>query len=306
MLRSELDSVLACLDDGQRRVFRYFDGAYAPLLLARAVGEAAATVSDLKRSRFGRLLKSDLVQATLARCGDGRVSALRLVSCWPAQPTAYRLSLGAWGADGRRQAWRQTTRAGWNLVLRLEFDAGHDRRFRKLLGAGQRGRFTCDLHPVSSSRNTLSWARLDLDLHTGEALIEELQTDWVRMAQGHREYVCRGEAPSVEHWGLLRYVDDVLAPHAATWDQATLMATVEFLVDEVGIRDLWMHTWSGGNRLKSLTCPGSQPPRSLYSSLPRRFCFRKTERAPAFLREDRRWLRRVRRDGPLSFWRLEL
>ena len=304
MLRSELESVRACLDDGQRRIYRYFEDAYAPLLLARAVGEAGASVADLKRSPFHRLLGAAPVKSALARAGGGVVSAMQLTSCWPARPAAYRVSLGAWGDDGPRISWRQTTRAGWNLVLRLEFDSGHDRRHCRLLGPEQRGRFTCDYHPVSRTRNTLAWARLDLDLDTGEVLIEELQTDWVRMAVGARREVAEGGGAGEDEAGLVRYVDDVLAPHVGLWDQAILMATIDFIVDELGIRDIWMHTWAGGNRLKALDAPGSQPPRSLYSKLPRRFCFRKTEQHPRFLREDPRCRRRIRRAGAVAFWRL--
>lgn len=35
-------------------------------------------------------------------------------------------------------------------------------------------------HPVSRQRNTLAWARLDLDLNSATALIEEIQSDWIR------------------------------------------------------------------------------------------------------------------------------
>ena len=38
-------------------------------------------------------------------------------------------------------------------------------------------------HPVrQDGRHTLAWARMDVDLDAGEALIEEIQSDWIREA----------------------------------------------------------------------------------------------------------------------------
>ena len=73
-----------------------------------------------------------------------------------------------------------------------------------------------------------------------------------------------------------------------------LSATLFFIVEELGIRDIWYHSWDTGNLLKGIS-GRSLPPRSLYTRLPRRFCFSETEAMPGLLqcRQTRRRLRRM-------------
>ncbi len=40
-------------------------------------------------------------------------------------------------------------------------------------------------HPIHKTRNSIAWARIDLDYLTGEVLIEEIQNDWLRQAKRH-------------------------------------------------------------------------------------------------------------------------
>ena len=95
--------------------------------------------------------------------------------------------------------------------------------------------------------------------------------------------------------------------HKRVWDEAALAAAIELLVREVGIREIYCHTWDGGRLLKGM--PKEIPPRSVYEKLPRRFCFEKVHRAPRFLRREpgHRFRRRLahvaRRCG---FWFLNL
>lgn len=89
------------------------------------------------------------------------------------------------------------------------------------------------------------------------------------------------------------------------WDQAILSATLFFLVEELGIRDIWYHQWETGNLLKAMDRRWLSP-RSLYTRLPKRFCFREHLGLPRLL-DDRRTARRLRRArAEPRFYRLTL
>jgi hypothetical protein len=51
--------------------------------------------------------------------------------------------------------------------------------------------------------------------------------------------------------------------------------------EEIGIGKIYYHTFNFGCRIKRIA--GSKPPVSLYTKLPDRFCFKKTNQAPGFL-----------------------
>jgi hypothetical protein len=56
----------------------------------------------------------------------------------------------------------------------------------------------------------------------------------------------------------------------------------------LGLHRIYYHTWESGNRLKYLEDKSwGQPPRSLYTALPKRFCFDTTHEAPGFLLKGR-------------------
>ncbi len=162
-------------------------------------------------------------------------------------------------------------------------------------------------------RKTLAWARLDVDMESGECLIEEIQTDWVREAkeESMRLNRCRhckkaGRFPKCKGYReALTYLDETLVPYATIWDQAMLSATLYFLIEELGVRDIWYHDWETGNALKGLYGRWL-PPRSLYSNFPRRFCFRREQTIPGILR-SRRTTRRLHRSKLQPyFYRLPL
>jgi hypothetical protein len=162
-------------------------------------------------------------------------------------------------------------------------------------------------------RETLAWARLDVDLERDEVLIEEVQSDWVRdVAWLQRwlsrcdteEHVMRCYAFETTAASARRYLQHV-EPLLKEWSQAMLAATVNFINRELGLKRIWYHSWEVGNYLKRIK-GDSLPPRSLYTALPRQFCFEKTERLPGML-SDRRTIKRLRRGkiAPL-FYKLEL
>jgi hypothetical protein len=308
MDREYANEILACLPQ-ERTCFHYFKDRYALQLLGYAAGDGTS-VEALRRSRYARLLNKPAVRQLLANCGDGRLDRQRIDSQWQAPLLPFLLTVGLWG-DKRRWQRNQTSRPGYNLVLRLNFSHDHDRRFERLFGpyyqdASLNGYWG---HPVMKSgerryyRQTLAWARLDVDLENGEALIEEIQTDWVREANDERRGLpacgnCKRKARNEYCHRVERarhYLDEVLQPYAAVWDEAMLSASLFFLREELGLSRVWYHTWHSGNALKGIGNHWA-PPRSLYQTLPRRFCFGETDRMPQMLRNraSEKRLRRAR------------
>ena len=76
------------------------------------------------------------------------------------------------------------------------------------------------------------------------------------------------------------YYTDYLEPKAKHWPRTILTATLWFLLEELGIKTIFFHTHESGMRLKQIKF--SAPPRSIYTDLPRLFCFRTTHNGPRF------------------------
>ncbi len=313
MEKAAIDEIQACLPK-ERTLFHYHQDRYALMLLGWAAGEGCK-VERLRRGPFAPLLEKPLVKQALATCGDGAVDRASLEAAWAERCNTFLLTLGSWGSGDQR--WDQTTRKGSNLVLRLNFNQGHDRAFRAMVKPGMRHPFRYYGHPVMHHgernywRETLAWARMDIDLDRGEALIEEIQSDWVRLVNavakaignGHAHYL-GDEGVGGEPEQVRAYAEEVFAPYRKLWDQAMLAAAIRFIREELGLRRIWYHSWEGGNRLKRLVY--SQPPRSLYTKLPRRFCFRKTEQPPSFIGETKPYQKLVRKTGPVQWHQLEV
>lgn len=289
----------AALPDG-RTLYRYYKDRYSLQLLRYAV-PCETSVQALRASSVAGLLQKPRVRDVLARC-DGRLSPSLLQQA-DGDPSdeCYVLSLGLWRGQ-------QMSRDGCNLVLQLNFARSHDVPFRHLVRPEEGvDPFNFYAHPVLDDerrerRYTLAWSRIDVDLDAREALIEEVQSDWVRRAVAVQRYAMRLAAGTMllrfgmdaDAERLQRYRDTLLARHAAMWDEAMLSATLFFLREELGIRHIYYHTPASGQWLKRIH--HRLPPRSLYTDLPRRFCFRETDELPGFLARSRRIarLRRVR------------
>ncbi len=296
MKLNDIKDIMDCLPAGRTK-FYYFKDRYALLLLRYIVGKGRA-IHDLKQSRFNRLIRKPVVQKMIKAAGDGRLTADTLRSVWPKHYHCYRLTLGIWG-DRNRDArfYNQTSRPGWNLVLQLNFSGRHNREYYRMLKPSEPHPFHAYGHPISGKgEHTLAWARIDMDLDTDEALIEEVQTDWIRRALWSRKYLNYYEKRSspkpryvpgyVKNLGcnskvLSQYIDITLKPHIRLWDEAMLASAIWFLKEEIGIGKIYYHTFQFGCRVKRIS--GSKPPRSLYTKLPDRFCFRKTSQTPTFL-----------------------
>lgn len=84
-----------------------------------------------------------------------------------------------------------------------------------------------------------------------------------------------------------------------------LSATLDFVYWELGIGQIWYHTWETGACLKRIDTRYG-PPRSLYNRLPKQFCFEQAAALPGFL-NDKRTLKRCRRARVTPrFYKLEI
>jgi hypothetical protein len=318
MEMSLAQELIACLQNDSS-YFYYYPDRYGVFLLGRAA-ERCPRIAELRSGPFAPLLHKPRLKALLARQGNGRVSADWLsYHDWDPAAEHYRLSLSTWNGERPCFHWAQTSRRGANLVLQLNFSADHVRRYRHLIrpeGETGSGPFEYSGHPVSRERETLAWVRLDLDWERGEALIEEVQTDWLRRARWASERARRWLAAPAEkrpqslyrivgQWtDVLCYYEEWLAFHRRYWDEAALTAALWLIVEVLGLRRVWYHSWESGRLFKRC----GEPPRSLYTDLPRRFCFTPVDEAPALIANEKRQkeaLKQAMRER-VRFFRLDL
>ena len=297
----EVEEIRACLPKG-RTLFTYGKDWYAVELLKLTLRDETA-MTALKGSAFGRLFDKDRVRQWFGTLGKSTVSRADLDLLWPDETEDYRLTLDAF--DG----WTQTSRRGkdaWNLVLQLNLN-GHDAgMIEKHLDDRDSDPFEWNCHPIHQGRHrTLAWARIDLDWKTGEALIEEIQNDRLREVKSLLDYARRKELTRVRSCGvvlptafLIDYWEHRLRLSRAVWDEAIVCAAIRLIVGELGLRKIWFHTPESGLFYKGIN--GSGPPRSIYTDLPRKFCFRRVGEMPAFLR------RRHRKSKAIEFQLLEV
>jgi hypothetical protein len=278
MQTEEIDAIKADLPPF-RRTFDYFKDQFALMLLSYVVG-GGKTIRALKGTPFAGLLQKPLVKRVCAGLGGGRLTPHALASARSDEAETFELSIGAWGKAGAWESWRQTSQPGFNLVLHLNLTGDRCRACREAYNSKEEEEWID--HPWTAGSFTLAWARLDIDRPTGEALIEEVQSDWAQDMQ----------AP-------------VLVPYARLWDEAMLAAAIRFLRDDVRLRRIFYHTYEGGLRFKRFYKDSYWlPPRSVYTTLPKRFCFQLTDRAPRFLEHsDCRRVRKLVRRNRLP-WQL--
>lgn len=311
MKQETADEMIACLS-GDRNLFHYFKGEYALKLLSLAI-QKRKSVGELKRSPYQRLLGQPLVKRLLAKAGSGQLPYDFFDYAWHESSEPFVLTLARWGSADRW--WDQVSRPGFNLVLQLNFSEKHNQVYKQLVKPGDNYIFNYDGHPVTtpdgnhSFRDTLAWARLDVDLTSGEVLIEEIQSDWVRGVIDSARLIQKGGKPwqlsccDCKPENFIEYVDQVFAPFVKIWSEAMMMAAIGFIYAELGVRDIYYHTYHSGAKIKQI---GGNPPRSLYSDLPRKFCFQITQQSPNFLERDRTFIRKKRRIKDVSWYKLEL
>jgi len=250
-----------------RLKFRYFKDRYALMLLWYML-PAPRSIPVLRKSRVGRILSKPILKSLCGRLGGGLISRADLESVQPEHEVRYDLSIGHWGSDDPRRRGSQTSRPGCNLVLQLNLKRGIGRACRELLGNWDDG-----AHPHAFGRFTLAWARIDIDRPAREALIEEIQSDWTEPAS----------------------VRAALLPHSRLWDEAVLAAAIRLLREDLNIHRIYYHTLESGKRFKGLGSTWCAPPRSVYTTLPQRFCFDLTRCPPNLLQTSRRCRKILRR-----------
>lgn len=312
MKKEILDELIACLSN-ERTLFHYFKGQYAFLLLSFAVGEKQ-NVADLKKTPYQSLLKQPEIKQLLAQRGCGTVSGSLFQHPWKHDSVPFVLTVDTWG---KHNQWHyQTTRKGCNLVLQLNFSEKHNKIYQRMVKPKDDYVFNYYGHPVMDRnkrtlyRETLAWSRIDLDLDSGEALIEEIQSDWVRRVRSCLRSIKNGVSPWQLHWCLcqedefINYAEEVLSPFNALWAEAMLAATIRFIYAELGIRTIYYHTHQFGSKLKQIS--GDAPPRSLYTDLPKKFCFQLTDEDPDFIEQDRTFKRKKRQLKKISWYQMKL
>ncbi|MFQ6547565.1 hypothetical protein AADZ90_006370 [Aestuariibius sp. 2305UL40-4] len=288
---------------------------------------AEDTVPALRKSRLGRFLDRPILKPLVASCGgtlrraDVRALAqagdgLRMTGVTQGGYTAlegvfatawddYVLTLTKWG-DTYRWPDAQTSLRGLNLVLQVGFPAAHAELLNRVGLKANRKQFEVSHHPIrTDGAPTLSWARLEVDLESGEALIEEVQSDWLRRVRRHCDRESKRAPRSRALRVLQSYEADLTARYGKLWPKVTLLAALLFLKEELGCTRIWMHQPGPGVALKQIKGPA--PPVSLYSALPKSFGFTPTDEVPPFLKPARRkTLRDLRKRHDTLFWRMDL
>ncbi len=312
MKKEILDETIACLPE-ERTLFHYFKGQYAYQLLSYA-SRKQSTVKAIKQSVYQRLLNQQDIKLLLAEQGSGELSPDLFQPIWKENSQPFVLTVDRWGNNNR---WDyQTTRKGCNLVLQLNFSEMHNRSYHRLVKPKDDYIFNYSGHPVMDRRRrgryreTLAWSRIDLDMESGEALIEEIQSDWVRRVKSCLKGIKAGSTPWLLDWcqcstdDFIIYAEKVLAPFYTLWAEAMLSSSIHFIFRELGIDRIYYHSHESGQKIKQVT--GGVPPRSLYSDLPRKFCFQITDRDPEFIKKDRSFIRKKRSLKQVTWYKLEI
>ncbi|MFK7912662.1 MAG: hypothetical protein AB8B93_02005 [Pseudomonadales bacterium] len=304
MRKETLLEVLDCIGS-ERRLFWYFPGRFALLLLAESVARGRS-LHALRAGPEARLLQQAVVRDALGQQGNGALQADALANYWTDQALPFALTIGSWGST-HYSSWRQTSRSGYNLVLRLDFTGAHMASLRRRFG-DYGWLFNSDLHPVSQSSNrrreTLAWARLDFDFDTNEVLIEEVQSDWVRDAARAARYGWYSDGGWIKPETAAAYLREELQPLLKLWPEAMLAACLWFIRNELGIGRVFYHEHRTGSALKQIR--HAHPPRSLYSKLPQRFCMELVDEPPLFLANDKRTKRVLKKVRPHHFYTRDL
>lgn len=313
MDKDSVNEIIACLPQGKTR-FDYFKDRYALILLSHLLDQEIK-VADLKRSAYARLLERPVVKKTLATANTGWLNRYLFNMVWDKPTYTFLLTLSTWG--GYQRTWQQTSRPGYNLVLQLNFSNQHEQPYRQLLKPTTESMFKCNGHPIMKRgqrnffRETLAWARIDLDFKDDEALIEEIQSDWIRESQEKlREVLTSNDDEPIEIFidgmegdsqHLKKYFNEILKPYTQLWDEAMLTATLHFIRDELGIHNIFYHSYETGCAIKKC-----QPPRSLYTQLPRQFCFHPTLEAPQFLQRITKFRQAMKKIDHPFWYKLDL
>ncbi|MBN4074177.1 hypothetical protein JYT61_01300, partial [bacterium AH-315-E10] len=139
--------IIASLPSGKTR-FNYFKDYYAAMLLKEYIGEHSP-IAKIQRSPFCKLLERPLIKPALTQAGNRILTRRNLESLSNPLSENYLLTLGMWGnPDKGYDSWYQTSRAGYNLVLQLNFSEKHNRVYYNILNDRSKCPFSYGCHPT--------------------------------------------------------------------------------------------------------------------------------------------------------------
>ncbi|MBO6522284.1 MAG: hypothetical protein JJ971_00525 [Balneolaceae bacterium] len=309
MTPEEYSFIKECLGI-RRNTFYYYKDKYA-LEIIRMLCErnSEVKIGALKKSRFSFLLQKDPIKKVISKIGRDTLTLEDFDEVMDLNGKCFSFTISEWGEYKRHRndSYFQTSRPGVNLVLQLNFDELHNRFYNQLINPEEGDHpFASTFHPVLVKREyTMSWARLDISLDTGEVLVEEIQNDWLRETRRMLELIEQWEESGrdySDYWLMERttlkklrdYYTLFLKPYFKLWDEAMLCLVLQFCKEELGVERVWYHTFESGKHLKGYW-EYSLPPRSLYTRLPKRFGFIETEEAPGFIRKEPYLKKKLRR-----------
>ena len=308
--------IIDCLPK-ERSLYSYYKDYYSLQLLEYFTGEGKK-VTDIRQSRYGKLLSKPVVKKMLAECGGNKIFPHHFERPWNDAHQFFSLTLDLW--NGSESGWSQTSRRGWNLVLQLNFSNQHNSQYRRLVKPAENQVLNASCHPVfkrndsSYFRETLAWARLDLDFYRDECLIEEIQSDWIRDARyllSDARIARKYKRKNLKYWPVEGRLDDVIKycqileqHYSSIWAEAMLSAVLFFVKSELGLKQVYYHSSQSGAQIKNIRW--TKPPKSLYSTLPRAFCFSKTACGPQMLHDDVRYKRLRRKLKTIHWFELSL
>lgn len=306
MKNEEIQFIKRCIETPM--TFQYSEGTFAKLLLSY-LSEDRQKISEIKASKIGYLLHKPSVKAVVAKCGNGLLKKELLQEEWTEKTKILSLSLSQWGIQDTKKkncAYYQVSRPQKSLVLQVNFGGDHDTFFYSCFSKKQRVYFSNEMHAGHFKRNSLGWIRIDLDLETGEALIEEVQTDWMKTVFSLRNEL---KLDNSDHALIMKrpnacksYVNYMLQRYKA-WDEMLLSSAIRFLKQEIGINTIWYHTFESGRFYKMMP-DYSLPPRSLYTTLPKKMGFEITNQIPKILKECKELKRMNNAAKGINFFRL--
>ncbi len=300
MNKEEIEEILYCLKGG-RTLFHYYPDKYAAFLLMQFMcNRERVAVKDIRSSVYAKLLTKPVIKTLVS--GDGYLYRDNLKYLWQPKTDAYVLTLGAWGSTKGYSDY-QISRPGQNLVLQVNFSKQWSKKLEAIFGEQANNIFDCG-HPISQEKEaTLGWIRMDMDFSTGEVLIEEVQTDLLRSlvsAKRRAEWAIIYDRQELYIYGLknnlpgfVKGIDELINQFANQWQEVLLTSALWFCTHELGMEEIYYHSFDTGNALKNMKW--SKPPRSLYTQLPKQFCFTEQTEGPGFIETSRQAKRRLKK-----------
>jgi len=307
--------IIACLPTGHTPFF-YGKDDYALYLLSEQirVNGGTARVHEVKKSPLALLLQKPALKKIIAQ-SDKLTPDFINKHLHNSTPLNLSLTLTTWGCDCTSyHCYAQTSRPGYNLVLQVNWDSPAAikivKKFKQLFDYDN---FNGYDHPVKKDIPTIAWVRIDCDFESGEALIEEIQSDWIRELRESLSDLKQQQQTKDKSSKKLkrltkreRYWYNLEKHLSKIWSEAALTAATRFIREDLGITKIFYHTFETGCLLKGLSSDYSRPPQSLYTNLPKKFGMHLTCDAPTFLSKSQRLMHAKSKLNQFAFYTFPL